>query len=172
MIDVLNAIFLVANNGRTWSKFILSSFREITTDASAFVVPKAVKSSRDKEEVLPLRRATSWTTCTACSSRPFPIRYFGDSYRWNRKNRAQKHRNDNPPMVITKYRHPVHTLSDEDLPSNVPIILTKILLPRTISISRRTSPISQQRPGHKRSQNLSQRPKDRQHSQKILMRSR
>ena len=59
MTDVLNAIFRVANSGRTWSRFTLSSFREIATDASARVVPRDVKSSRDKEEVLPLRRATS-----------------------------------------------------------------------------------------------------------------
>lgn len=77
------AILGVWNSCRTCDPRRLWSLRLIAALASVRATypagSHAFRSSMVSDVVLPFRRATSWTTATACSSFPLPIRYFGDS---------------------------------------------------------------------------------------------
>ena len=73
MIEVEYASFGVAKRARTWTKLSFSSFRWRAAAAFVATWPSSLctsKSARVREDVLPLRRATSCTTRTASSSLP------------------------------------------------------------------------------------------------------
>jgi hypothetical protein len=116
-IVVDQAIFRVANNDRTWLLLNILIFLRtaaktdvsIVTSSSTAVsasFPAPRRSSRVRLLVLPLYDATLWTTSTACSSRPRPMRYFGLSYKLKTKKRITQRSIMSPPMVNKKYRHP------------------------------------------------------------------
>ena len=115
---VAHARLGVSKRARIWSNRTASRrCRTMFAAVKCCISPwsKASSSVIVKSDVFPFLLATSWTTFTACSFLPFPMRYLGDSKIVKNTNRPTNIIIAMPPIVIINHRHPM--LSDFVHPS-------------------------------------------------------